>query len=299
MKIVLYNTIINKYGGQRTFERNFIEHFGDKHEILYVYKAIEGGSTNSGKATLLEYSDDIECDIAIYSTAFHQEAVFNAKKVIQIVHANWSALNILLPAARIDSYIAVSDTVKRMLKSRYDIESVAIHNLLEPKKIRIGTFSNLIRGKGIERILELCKMFDEEGLGYEWDVFGDGGSHYVQEIHRRAKDLKNLHFYSAKEDIKSLMNNYTYVAQLSDDEGFCYSVYEALSKHIPCLVTQFNDDMYGLSIYKNCYFVDKELRDVPFYEIFNHIPADFTESDRLIAGKQEESLKKWESEFII
>jgi len=202
-------------------------------------------SIDSGKAKLVRYYDGIECDIAIYSNAYAQGATFKSEKAYQMVHANWSLHNILLPKQKIDKYIAVSSSVAYMLKERYGVEALCIENLLPKNEVRIGTFTRIEKGKGIERIINICKILEDNEIEYTWDVFGDGGAFYTQEVHDMAKGLKNLRFYSPTDNVKQLMKDYTYISQLSDDEGFCYSAYEALMLHVPCLITEFNSDMKG------------------------------------------------------
>jgi glycosyltransferase involved in cell wall biosynthesis len=53
------------------------------------------------------------------------------------------------------------------------------------------------------------------------------------------KDIPEVSFMGIRDNIPSYMKGVDYVVQLSDSEGFCYSVYEALSVGTPVIVNSW------------------------------------------------------------
>ena len=76
-----------------------------------------------------------------------------------------------------------------------------------------------------------------------------------------------------KLDIEKYIANADYLVQLSDNEGYCYSVVEALTQGIPVLVTPcpvFNE--IGLINGENCYILPYDMNELPIDDIYNNIP---------------------------
>jgi hypothetical protein len=77
-------------------------------------------------------------------------------------------------------------------------------------------------------------------------------------------------------DITNYIANADYLVQLSDNEGYCYSVIEALSAGTPVIVTPcpvFKE--LGIINGKNSYICDFEMKDVKVQDIYEKIP-EFT-----------------------
>lgn len=74
-------------------------------------------------------------------------------------------------------------------------------------------------------------------------------------------------------DIIDYIANADYLVQLSDNEGYCYSVIEALTAGVPVLVTpcpvfdelQIKDGEHG-------YFLPFDMKNLPLNKIYNNIP---------------------------
>jgi len=67
--------------------------------------------------------------------------------------------------------------------------------------------------------------------------------------------------------------------QLSDTEGFAYSVYEALQCKTPCIITPFASGNEQIQHGVNGYIIPFDLQGIDFKQIANNIPTvkDFQE----------------------
>jgi glycosyltransferase involved in cell wall biosynthesis len=76
-------------------------------------------------------------------------------------------------------------------------------------------------------------------------------------------------------DILDYIADADYLVQLSDNEGFCYSVVEALTQDVPVIVTPcpvFEE--IGLVDGVNCYKVPFDMKDFDVKKLLN-IPKNF------------------------
>jgi glycosyltransferase involved in cell wall biosynthesis len=70
-----------------------------------------------------------------------------------------------------------------------------------------------------------------------------------------------------------------YLVQVSDTEGFCYSIYEALQVDTPCIVTDFPSAFEQVKDGKSGYILKMDLSNLDIDKIYNKIPTQisFTE----------------------
>lgn len=76
-----------------------------------------------------------------------------------------------------------------------------------------------------------------------------------------------------KMNIIDYIANADYLVQLSDNEGYCYSVIEALTAGVPVLITpcpvfeelQIKNKEHG-------YILPFDMKNLPIEDIYNHIP---------------------------
>ena len=74
-------------------------------------------------------------------------------------------------------------------------------------------------------------------------------------------------------NIVDYIANADYLVQLSDNEGYCYAVVEALTAGVPVIVTDcpvFKE--LGLEDGKNCYILPFDMQNVNVNKIYNNIP---------------------------
>ena len=121
------------------------------------------------------------------------------------------------------------DTFKDDIVGKYEI----INNMTAPSDVegalflvsatRLSTFE-----KGQERMIQLAKMLNERKLPFIWIYFADRTLR--EEVPGMMRMMPTL-------NISEYIKQANYLVQLSDAEGFCYSIVEALELGTPAIVT--------------------------------------------------------------
>jgi len=280
-EIIIYSKIVHRVSGLHTFEKALIKQLSKFCNFRYVYDAGDPNVIDQFRKlcpVIKNNQQIIRGDICIYSSIYHEPNNIQAKKFVQIYHSELSKWD-TKPNTKdhIDVSIAVSPVVQKDLKEKFNIDSEVIPNLVpdieEKKVIRFLTATRLDVGKGLDRILILVRKLREEGLLFSWDIYGDGANTIKQMYYDLFKDYPEVSFkgYRSIEDMPNFMRGVDYVAQLSDAEGFCYSVYESLQVGTPVIVTNWEgvnevveDGLNGHIIDMNAENVDVHL----FYDKF-------------------------------
>ena len=199
------------------------------------------------------------------------------ERKIQMVHACKMVESWSVPQDN-DLIVGVSSVVLGSFQQKGEV----IHNLINiPKEddalllvsaTRLGTFE-----KGKKRMIEMSEQMRDAGIKFIWLCFSevDPGSELITWLKPRL-------------DISSYIRKADYLVQLSDAEGFGYSVVEALSMGTPVITTP-------VAVLDELKFIDGESGYiVPFegdmeVERFKHIPkVDYKYANNAI-------VKKWRS----
>jgi len=280
-EIILYSKIVHRVSGLQTFEKAFISHLSKFCDIKYVYDA---GDPNVIKdfgeicTTIKNSGQRIRGDICIYSSIEHETHNIQAKSYIQVYHTELSKWKVK-PNTKdpVDVHIAVSEVVQKDLRDKFNIESEVIPNLVpvfkEKRVIRFLTATRINVGKGLDRIFTLTKKLREENLLFTWDIYGDGSKTIIQMYKELFSDYPEVSFkgYRKSEEMPNFMKGADYVVQLSDAEGYCYSVYEALHAGIPVIVTRWEGVEQVVEDGVNGHILDMNMDNVDvhlFYDNF-------------------------------
>lgn len=249
-------------------------------------------------------------DYFVNSTSWGYDPYINieASKVVQVVHADWRhvisnwhfkyTLN-----KKVTHHVCVGEIVKTAFEEVTGLKCDAIiYNLLdnqlklEPKKkndvLYLVTMSRLSGEKGFKRMLNLANQLDNKKIPYIWNVYGNTKHPFAQSIVKEFKDCKHVHFKGVTREPFKEINKADYLVQLSDTEGFAYSVYEAMQVKTPCLITPFASGKEQITDGVNGYILPFEMDNIDFDKIINNIPVvpDFKE-----LGKEEDWIKLLES----
>ena len=103
-------------------------------------------------------------------------------------------------------------------------------------------------------------MLDDAKIPYLWTIFTDN---------TKVIDNPNIVYMKPRLDIIDYIANADYLVQLSDNEGYCYSVVEALSVGTPVIVTEcpvFKE--IGVVDGKNGFILDFNLEKVNIIDIY-------------------------------
>ena len=133
------------------------------------------------------------------------------------------------------------------------------------KALRLICGTRLTFEKGGERMKKFATLLHEKGIPFIWTVFSN--KHFETNI-------PGVVYMEPTMDIKSYMLASDYVVQLSDSEGFCYSIVEALELGIPVLTTPIDVlPELGFVDGKHGYILPFEMDDIDIDKIIKGVPS--------------------------
>jgi glycosyltransferase involved in cell wall biosynthesis len=237
MQIIIYNPKVKNVSGVKTAELQLCYWLNKIHKVKFVYKYGDARQFKEVCEVEQDNGQQFDCDVLIQSSIFVGEAKINYKKKIQVIHTDLRFFNVMPPQA--DVYVAVSLIVKEKLKADFNIDAIRIPNLLpeikDKKVIRLITLTRLEKNKGIERMVQMANKMEEMGILFEWSVYGEG----MLEMWLRENMPLSMSYKGSRQDATAFIKGNDFLVQLSDSEGFCYSVYEALQRSVPVIITDW------------------------------------------------------------
>ena len=168
-----------------------------------------------------------------------------------------------------DHIIAVSDVVRKSYPQIDESNCEVINNFTYPEKtqkaLRLVSGTRLTFEKGKTRMMQLATLLHDYGIPFVWTVFTDKSLNF---------NIEGVVQMKPTLDIKSYMASSDYVVQLSDSEGFCYSIVEALEMGIPVLTTPldvlpelgFEDGVHG-------YILPFDMEGIDIKKIVKGVPS--------------------------
>jgi glycosyltransferase involved in cell wall biosynthesis len=311
----IYISNWNVLGGVESFIQNFCKRMNKHYKISLLFDWVENNNL------LFEYSNYVDIikidkskiysfDYFINSTAWGFSPFDNieSKKVIQVVHAdyrhviqNWNFKYI--KHNKTTHHVCVGQVVKEGFEEVTKLKcDKIIYNLLDnqikldpkPKNkiLNLITCSRLSGEKGFKRMLQFAEILKENKVEYIWNVYGAIKTSYQQQIVNTFKDHKEVVFHGVTRESFKEINKADYLVQLSDTEGFAYSVYEAMQVKTPCIITPFASGNEQITHGVNGYIVPFDMKEINLKEILNNIPV-VPEFEEL--GKEEDWIKLLES----
>lgn len=292
---VFYFWHINEIGGIESFFYNLVKKYKD-YDITIYYKTGDIGQINRLKeyVRVKRYipGTKIECKRAFFN--FNLEIIDNVKaeEYIQIIHGDYKAMGIVPPThEKITKYIGVSKNSCESFKEVTGKDIELVYNPIEVEKpnkvLRLISATRLTKEKGLSRIEKLAHLMEEAKIPYIWEIFTDDTG--LAKLRNFKSD--NVLFIKSRLNIQNHVSDADYLVQLSDNEGYCYSVVESLMLGTPVIVT--NCPVYkelGLNS-KNSFILDFDLNNVPLAEIqkglpkFQYRPKKDTWDKQLVEGK--------------
>lgn len=286
LKLIIYSKTIRRVSGLQTWERAFIKKFYNKFDITFLYQDGDAKEFLNEIGKYVRYERDLgnvhAADICIYSSLQH--GVFEnvkASKYVQIYHSNLKFWNFdYKPNPKINIHVAVGEDVAKSLKEDFGIDSIVIPNILNEieieKVLHFVTASRIAIGKGFDHMVEMAKKMKNAGYRFVWEIYGIGAPSYIEDLKYKLTGIPEVVFMGPRDKIQSYMACSDYVVQLSDNEGFCYSVYEALQIGKPVIVNNWEGVENVVKNGHNGYIVGKNLENLDIDAIFNRIPKDVT-----------------------
>lgn len=266
MKNIFYFYRINAIGGIETFFYNIAKKYQDWDITIYYQVGDDKQIERLKKyVRVKKYNGEkIICDKAFFN--FNLDIIDNveAKEYIQIAHGDYKAMGITPNThPKITKYLGVSKQVCDTYKEVTGYDTELIYNPIEldkPKKVlNLISATRLTAEKGKDRMIKLSKELDKNNIPYLWLIFTDDD-----------KEIKNdnIVYMKPRLDITNYIANADYLVQLSDNEGYCYSVVESLSVGTPVIVTEcpvFKE----IGVNKdNGFILDFDMNNIPIKEIY-------------------------------
>ena len=232
----------NHMCGIYTWVRAFCNKMHDTYKIMVLHEGMDSHLIEMimPYADIRSNGDPVRCDVLIMMSIMDEIPYnINYKRSIQVVHSLPLEDDWVLPQDR-DEFVTVSDAVK----NAWSIDAKTILNMTtgsDQHALYLVTASRMKdRAKGKERMKLLAERMRAAGITFTWDCFSDVDPQIKGITHRDMTD-----------DIRHVYKAADYVVQLSDSEGFCYSIVEALECGTPCIVTD-------MSVLKEIGFLDGE-----------------------------------------
>lgn len=233
--IVIWTDRTSSIGGIETFNYNLCKQLSKYYSIIVLYRVIDEAQRArlSKFAKVIKHDNKvhIECDTLIINR-ITDTAPSNVsfKQKVQMVHSCKWAKDLKIPQDN-DHLIAVSEAVARTYED-FKKDYKVIHNVTNPMTtnralIIVSATRTGTNEKGQKRMIALSNLMKKKGIPFIWLCFCDNP----------IQGANNITFVKPTLDIAPYIKCADYLCQLSDHEGFCYSLVEALELGVPVLVT--------------------------------------------------------------
>lgn len=249
-KVIIYTSYLYRIGGIETWVYNFVNLMKDKYDLTLVTKSIPAEMKRRLPIKVIESTNPVvECDTLIMVRIMDDVPQgIKYKRLVRMCHAckvrpEWFIIN------DYDDLIHVSKASKKSFQT----DGKVIHNMLTKSEDEALIFVSATRipapdkGKNAERILKLANMLNEKNIPFLWFNFSDNAL---------VNPPKNFYNVGTTDNIQAFIKKADYLVQLSDAEGFCYSVLEALVNNTAVICTPFETTKeLGVIDGKNGYIV--------------------------------------------
>ena len=271
MKNILYFRHINEIGGVETMFYNLAKKYKNYDITIFYssgdYKQI---SRIAEYVRIRQYKkgEIIKCERAFFNYNTDIIDFVEADEYIQIIHCDFKAMNKIVSCKpnihpKINRYVGVSKHVCQTFEEMTGIKAECCYNPLaldKPKKVlNLISATRLTLEKGKNRMIKLADALDAAGIPYLWTIFTNDTN---------AIKNPNIVYMKPRLDVIDFIANADYLVQLSDTEGYSYSLIEALSVGTPIIVTDL-PVLKEMGVNEtNSFVLDFDLKNVPVDAIY-------------------------------
>ena len=304
-----YFYYLNVVGGTETFLYQLAKKYKDYDLVIVYTKADPNQLARLQKyVKCIKYEgQDFYCKKAFFNYGIDIINHVHADEYNLVIHADYQSLMKSNPNfkpavhPKINNYIAVSKQAQKGFTAVTGKECQLCYNpftIEKPRKtLLLISATRLTREKGKDRMIKFADILDQNNIPYIWLIFTND-----------TKEINNPHVVYMKPqlDITGYIEKADYLVQLSDNEGYCYSVVEALTNKTPVIVTHCPVfDEIGLKNGVNSYLLNFDMSNVPIDDIYNKIPQDFeyqppkTEWSKLLLLNKSDYQKLKDNKFLV
>lgn len=287
MKILLYTYDIVKIGGIETSFYNLAKYLMAKgHSVGVRYSKADPMRIKHYKNAGIDIKPAKSelCDVLFIGSIWQQPRLINAKLVIQQCHADWSddfwkgaggAMQMIKNAEKnVDVYACVSESSASFVRKVTKKPVIIMYNLApeqktiakeKHKRLVLAAFTRMTKEKGLDNYIALRDRLIELGIDAEYRVYTNG----------EAPDGWTP--YEPVPDITKELTGIDIVCSLADTESFGYTIAEANSCGVPCIIkranstAEFFDDDSNLIIDDvteiNAPDLNKKVKSYPLFEM--------------------------------
>lgn len=294
LKNVIYFPSFNSIGGVETYCYEMALKFGKDYDITIVYR--QGDKKQMQRLREVcrviryEEGDKIICDVFLFGWGWDIIDSVEAKEYIQTYHADFKARGIdPCLDKRVTRRFGVAENTTIGIREHFKMEVETMYNPYTPKKPRkvlnLISATRLSPDKGYNRMLKLADALEKANIPYLWTIFTDSpkdtGHPYMVCVPTRL-------------DILDFIADADYLVQLSDSEGYSYSIVEALSVGTGVICTEFGVAAeQGVENGKTGFILPFDMSWIPVEEIykgikkFKHAPRESHYDEILSPGKSD------------
>ena len=266
-QVCIYTRETFQIGGIETFIYNFCVNLAKYYDILVLFDRMADNQRERLKGLARTMKNDINqkiiCDTLIINRITDKPTInIQYRQKIQMCHMAKLDPRYVLPKDN-DLQVPVSNVVARSFESdlrNYEV----INNLTVPQKVKeplllVSAQRLNTAEKGKSRIEKLAKLLKDKNIPFIWLLFSDGS--LICDGIINVKPTLNIAPYIKKAD---------YLVQLSDSEGFCYSIVEALELGTAVITTPIEVlSEIGFKDRENGYIVPFDIVDDDIERIYN------------------------------
>jgi glycosyltransferase involved in cell wall biosynthesis len=266
---LFYFHTLNSIGGIETFFYQLAKKYGKDFDITIFYRDADPAQIRrlSQYARLKKYRDGRVLHAKRAFVCFNTDIMGNieADEYYQMLHGEYTKLGVYPQThPKITKWISVSEVVRDAYKKGKGEDSIVSYNPYTPVKPRkvlnLVSATRLTSDKGWNRMCVLADAFDKAGVPFQWAVYTDA---------EKAVTNQSITLKPPRLDVVDFMADADYYVQLSDAEGYCYSVVEALSVGTPVIVTGFSvAHEIGVVNGKNGWILPMSMENLPIAEIY-------------------------------
>ena len=250
MKILLFTYDLSTIGGIETSLFQLAQYLKQSgHNVGVRFGVSSSLQLQRYKEAGIDISQERNevCDILIIGSIWRQPKMIAAKLTVQQIHADWtdkfwngagSGLQMINRADNnVDIYACVSESSAVFIRKATNKQVIVMNNLAPAKsvvkrskgdKVVFGAFTRMTAEKGLKSYQAFRERVLELGINAEFKVFTSGDAPDGWEHNEPIKD------------IRTVFSGIDYVVSLADTESFGYTIAEANSCGIPCMIKRCN-----------------------------------------------------------
>ena len=271
LKNVLYFPGLNCVGGIETYCYEMGLKYGKDYDLTVFYLNGDPNMVDKIAETcrIIKYrtGDKIVCDTFIFGYGHEILQNVEAKEIIQTFHADYVCRH-LNPSfdERITKRFGVSDNTTNGIREHFEWakDIVTMYNPYTVKKTRkvlnLISATRLTKEKGFDRMVAFANALDAAGIPFHWDVYTDSNVKFPN---------KSVAVLPPRLDILDFIAKADYLVQLSNTEGYSYSIVEALSVGTPVICTALPvAEENGVQHGKTGFILPMDMSEIPIEEIY-------------------------------